>query len=245
MGRVGPIVMVAALAILLGRFPTGKLPQVVKGDDVLAVAFGDARTALAQMMIRKSDSYFHGGVDIDCPCEHCKEDASPRTVAASATGADRRGDHCHACRGGRDGTITRFSDPWRWINAHVRAPQRHVHLDGAQAVELMPFYWAALRADPHDVGAWTTAIFIASDHLRDDALAKRLIAEAREKNPNSAEVAFAEGRYLRRNGNGNLDAARECFVRAERLLAQKGDDNWTEDDRVLSKLIRAFLDSAK
>ena len=112
-------------------------------------------------------------------------------------------------------------------------------------MELMPFYWAALRADPHDVGAWTTAIFIASDHLKDDALAKRLIAEARVKNPDSAEIAFAEGRYLRRNGNGDLDAARECFMRAERLLAKKGDDNWTDDDRILSNLIRTFLGSAK
>ena len=238
MGRVGLIVLVGALALLLGRLPAGKLPQAVKGDDVLSVAFGDARAVLAQMMIRKSDSYFHGGVDIGCPCEHCKEDALPRTVAASATGADRY----HASR---DSTISKSFDPWNWINAHVRAPQRHVHLDGTQAVELMPFYWAALRADPHDVGAWTTAIFIASDHLKDDALAKRLIAEAGEKNPNSAEVAFAEGRYLRRNGNGDLNAARECFMRAERLLAQKGEVNWTEDDRVLSNLIRTFLGSVK
>lgn len=215
------------LLLMLGRLPAGKLPQVVKGDDALSVAFGDARAVIAQMMIRKSDSYFHGGIDIECPmhgkdCD-CHHEEDHRTTHSNNV----------------------FRDPWNWINAHVRAPQRHVHLDGTQAMELMPFYWAALRADPHDVGAWTTAIFIASDHLKDDALAKRLIVEAREKNPNSAEIAFAEGRYLRRNGNGDLDAARECFMRAERLLTQKGDVNWTEDDRVLLNLIRVFLGSAK
>ena len=230
MGRVGPIVLVGVLALLLGRLPTGQLPQVVKGDDALSVAFGDARAVIAQMMIRKSDSYYHGGVDVDCPlhgkvcdCHHEKREEGTGNREQGRTGWD----------------------PWKWINAHVRAPQRHVHLDGTQAVELMPFYWAALRADPHDVEAWTTAIFIASDHLKDDALAKRLIAEAGEKNPNSAEVAFAEGRYLRRNGNGNPDAARERFMRAERLLIQKGEANWTEDDRALSNLIKAFLGSAK
>ena len=233
MGRVGSIVVIGALALLLGRLPTGRLPQVVKGDDALSVAFGDARAVIAQMMIRKSDSYFHGGVDIDCPLhgkDHdCHHDEDHRTAQSN----NRTFEHSN----------NGFSDPWNWINAHVRAPQRHVHLDGAQAVELMPFYWAAVRADPHDVEAWTTAIFIASDHLKDDALAKRLIAEAGEKNPSSAEVAFAEGRYLHRNGN--LDDARECFMRAERLLAQKGGANWTEDDRVLSNLIRTFLGSAK
>ena len=223
------------LLLMLGRLPAGKLPQVVKGDDALSVAFGDARAVIAQMMIRMSDSYFHGGIGVDCPlhgkdCD-CHHDENHGTAHSNT----------QALKHSNNG----FWDPWSWINAHVRAPQRHVHLDGAKAVELMPFYWAALRADPHDVGAWTTAIFIASDHLKDDALAKRLIVEAREKNPNSAEIAFAEGRYLRRNGNGDLDAARECFMRAERLLTQKGDVNWTEDDRVLLNLIRVFLGSAK
>ena len=233
------------LVLLLGRLPTGRLPQVVKGDDVLSVAFGDARAVIARMMIEKSDSYFHGGVDIECPCEHCKEAVPHRTVAASATGDDQRCDDNHACRGDRDGTISRSFDPWSWINARIRAPQQHIHLEGEKSVELLPFYWAALKADPHDVEAWTTAIFIASDQLKDDALAARLIVEAKAKNPESAEIAFAEGRYLRKKGKDSLVAAQKCFARAEQLLNQKGVENWTEDDKVLANLIQTFLTFAK
>ena len=202
------------LVLLLGRFPTGRLPQVVKGDDALSVAFGDARAVLAQMMIRKSDSYFHGGVDIDCPHDE---------------------DH------GTAQSNNDFADPWGWINAHVRVPYVHSHLEGEKAVELLPFYWAAIRADPHHVENWTTAIFIAENELKDRALAERLIAEAKVENPESAEIAFAEGRFLRKNGTGDLKAARAAFERAREFLLKKGD-GLLENDQVLMNLIMAFLD---
>lgn len=228
--------MVGLLLMLsLGRIPTGRLPQVVKGGDVLSVAFGDARAVIAQMMIRKSDSYYHGGIDIECPehgddgdCHHDEDHCTAHANTQTCKHADKD-----------------FPDPWNWINARIRAPQQHIHLDGERAVELLPFYWVALRANPHDVEAWTTAIFIASSQLNDDDLAKRLIAETKERNPLSAEVAFAEGRYLRKNGKGDLLAAKKCFERAERLLKQKGVDKWTEDDRLLANLIKTFLTSAK
>lgn len=227
----------AALALGLSRLPGSALPQVVKGEDVLAVAFGDARTVLSQMMIRKSDSYFHGGIDIDCSCKDCRD------------GEHHHEDHGHEDHDHEDHAAAQsnggFLDPWRWINAHVRAPQRHVHLDGEKAVELLPFYWAALRADPHNVDGWTTAVFIAARDIGDDAMAGRMIAEAKAANPESAEIAFAEGRLLRRNGQGDLSAARKCFERAKRLLAQKGAENWTEDDQILSRIVNTFLDSEK
>ena len=143
------------LVLLLGRFPTGRLPQVVKGDDALSVAFGDARAVLAQMMIRKSDSYFHGGVDIDCPSHEKNGHHDENRCTA------------HSNKG--------FWDPWGWINTHVRVPYVHSHLEGEKAVELLPFYWAAIRADPHHVENWTTAIFIAENELKDRALAERVI----------------------------------------------------------------------
>ena len=232
MRRVLPVVMVGALALLLGRLPTGRLPQVVKGDDALSVVFGDARAVLAQMMIRKSDSYFHGGIDVDCPlhgkCCDCHHDEDHCT-AHSNTQTLKHSNNC-------------FPDPWRWINAHVRAPQEHVHLDGKKAVELLPFYWAALRADPHNVKIWTTAIYIASDRMRDEVAAKRLLSEAKALNPESPEIAFAEGRHLRCNGNGDIQAARKCFERSKTLLMrQTAGRRPTEDEQALGNLLDVYL----
>ncbi len=231
MGRLvqlGLAVAGAALALGLSRLPGSELPQVVKGEDVLSVAFGDARTVLSQMMVRKSDSYFHGGIDIDCSCKDCRD------------GEHHHEDHDHEGHAVAQ-PDHRFPDPWRWINAHVRAPQRHVHLDGEKTVELLPLYWAALRADPHNVDGWTTAVFIAAEDLHDAALAERLIAEAKAANPESAEIAFAEGRSRRLVGDGA--GARTAFVRAKDLLRAKtaGGEGLTDDERALETLLDAFL----
>lgn len=45
------------------------LPQLVRGDDALAVAFGGARETISLAMVQKADSYFHGGIDMDCEGE--------------------------------------------------------------------------------------------------------------------------------------------------------------------------------
>ena len=41
------------------------LPQLVRGDDALSVAFGGAKETISLAMVQKADSYFHGGIDMD------------------------------------------------------------------------------------------------------------------------------------------------------------------------------------
>lgn len=109
--------------------------------------------------------------------------------------------------------------PWRWIDAHVRAPEVERHLAGQQTVELMPWFWAAVKANPHNVEAWTTTMYVAERMMKDDGLVRRVLAEAKERNPESAEIAFAEGKFLYRLGKGDVAAARQAFRRAKALLA--------------------------
>lgn len=108
--------------------------------------------------------------------------------------------------------------PWRWINARVRAPEIERHLSGRATVELMPWFWAAVKANPHNVEAWTTAMYVAERMMKDDALVRRVLAEAKEKNPQSPEIAFAEGKFLYQLGKGDVPAARRAFLRAKALL---------------------------
>ena len=66
-----PCFMVAVLlALVLGRFGVARLPQVVQGDDALSVAFGDAKSTISAAMVHKADSYFHGGIDMECKAHH-------------------------------------------------------------------------------------------------------------------------------------------------------------------------------
>ena len=196
-----PCLAAASLAALfLSRVEGGRLPQVATGGDALSVAFADAKAMIGAAMMKKADSYFHGGIDVEC--HECGGHEHERDGI----------DECHKCRDHEhESNCERHCDPWRWINVHVRAPERHVHLDDERAVEMLPWFWAAVRANPHDLDAWTTAAYAAEKMMKDRPLALRVIREAKAKNPDSLEVALAEARIVYDGGKGDVAAA-------ERLL---------------------------
>ena len=131
MVRIGtfPLVAVAVTGCLfaLSRMPAARMPQAQAGEDFFSVVLGDAKKDLSGVMLREADSYFHGGVDMDCTL-HDHE--------------GEQGCHCghhreHDDHGEVHPSRTAF-DPWRWINAHVRAPEIERHLAQEKIVEIMP-----------------------------------------------------------------------------------------------------------
>ena len=212
----GSLALLTGVCAALGRMPAEALPQRVSGDDALSVAFGGAKEAIGQAMFRKADSYFHGGIDCDCPqhgqCHHGAGETPPPHDQA-------------------------FSDPWRWINDRVRAPSVHTHLDGEKAVELIPWLWASVRANPRNAEVWTSAMYVAEKMLKDDALVRRILDEAKSKNPESAEIAFAEGKFLYKQGKGDVPAAKAAFERTKALLAGDG----SESAEQLRRMIDGYL----
>ena len=196
---------VVLIAFLLGRADRSRLPQVVQGNDALSVAFADAKETISAAMVHKADSYFHGGIDMECQEHHDHETQSSNPPISQSSNPpipqSSNPPIPHA----------RTLDPWHWINAHVRAPEKHVHLDGDKAVEMLPWFWASVKADPHNIEAWTTAAYAAERMMKDRALARRVIDEAKAKNPDSLEIAWTEARFVYQGGAGDV-------VAAERLL---------------------------
>src|SRR5574344_232655 len=67
-GVLLPVILLGlagGIALALADCPATALPRGTAGGDILAVCFGDARAAFSTAMVRKADSYFHGGVDLD------------------------------------------------------------------------------------------------------------------------------------------------------------------------------------
>ena len=201
------LVVMVLIVFLLGRADRSRLPQVVQGNDALSVAFADAKETISAAMVHKADSYFHGGIDMECHEHHDHESQShnppispsPHPPILQSTNPPIS--HSHTL------------DPWHWINVHVRAPEKHVHLDGDKAVEMLPWFWASVRVDPHNIEAWTTAAYAAERMMKDRALARRVIDEAKAKNPDSLEIAWTEARFVYQGGKGDV-------VAAERLLEE-------------------------
>lgn len=205
------VVVLAGLCRRLGA----AMPQAVKGDGSLAVAFGDARETIGAAMVHKADSYFHGGIDMDCKLEegHDGDEDDDGCGHGHAHGHAER----HLPASGRD--------PWRWINDHVRAPSVHVHLKGPKAVETMPWLWAAVRADPKNAEAWTTAWYVANNIVRDRALAWRIVEEAKRTLPDSLQIALYEARHVYDFGRGDSAAAEKLFKEVcSKALARCGGD---------------------
>ena len=173
------------------------LPQLVRGDDALSVAFGGAKETISLAMVHKADSYFHGGVDMDG-----HENVDSAILHSSFF-------------------TFHFPDPWAWIDSKIRAPQVHKHLDGGESVEMLPWLWAAVKSDPHNAEAWSVAWYTASHVMKDKALAAKVIAEAKAKNPDSIEIAFTEGRALYDGGKGDVSAAKRAFQRVVELADAK------------------------
>lgn len=222
----------AGAAFAIGASSSEKLPQLSSGGDALSVAFGGAKTAISDAMFREADSYFHGGVDMDCSCHHHHhhDDADEHDGDSGDCDHDHghdHDDHDHDDRDhdghghDRDGGC----DPWAWINERIRAPEVERHLEGEKAVELMPWFWASVKANPHNVEAWTTALYMADRTIKNEKLAAEILADAKEANPRSMEIALAEGRFLYRGGKGDMGAAEAAFANARRFgLESCGDD---------------------
>lgn len=234
--------LAAALALTLGRLPPERLPQRALGEDALAVALGDARQTLARALVHKADSYFHGGVDTDHACL-LKGDAHEEghehggcSCACSGHGHEDAHAHHHA-----DEPTLSF-DPWAWINVHRAAPEIERHLEGKKAVELMPWLWASLKADPKNADTWTTAWYIADSVMGDKAYGLTILDEALRALPDNPEILFYRGQALYRRGQGDLPAARAAFEAASAALRRtEAQRPLTEHEHEIERIVSDYL----
>ena len=88
-------------------------------------------------------------------------------------------------------------------------------------MEMMPWFWASVKADPHNIDAWTAAWYTADAMLGDKALARRILDEAKAKNPESLEIAWTEARFVYQGGRGDVEAAERLFEAARGMGKRK------------------------
>ena len=221
MKRLIPIGLVAAMSLFawwLAATPLGGLPQVASGGDFLSVLLGDTKADLSQAMIHEADSYFHGGVDMECHALHGHEHED-HGHEAHECGKDGP---CGHCGHGSEAHEEAVFDPWGWINAHIRAPEIERHLEGDRTIEMMPWFWMAVKSDSHNVEAWSTAWYVASRMMKDDMLAFKIAEEGRRLNPKSIEMACVMGRTYRAKGTLDLAKSEVMFEEVLKIGKEKG-----------------------
>jgi len=222
------VALVAFFMWLLAAMSPARLPQAASGGDFLSVLLGDAKQDLSYAMIHEADSYFHGGIDMECHALHGHDAHEAHDHAAH--GHDEHGEHGHGadCSCGRCGhedeeqRVEGF-DPWRWINSRIRAPEVERHLEGDKVVEMMPWFWMAVKSDPHNEEAWSTAWYTAAYLMKDELLALRIAEDGWRQNPKSMELACVLGRAYRAKGTFDQGKSEAMFEEALRIAKSKGE----------------------
>lgn len=261
------------LAFLIPRL-AGETPVQAGGVDLLSLFFADARTLIGKSFVTKADSYFHGGVDMECTDAHGSdpdEHAAPDQSADLDEPADE-GQH-----------QKRSFDPWVWIDAKIHV-QEHRHLIDDELTELVPWLWAACRANPQNIEAYGMGWYVLAKMQKKIELGLAVLDEGVRNNPDNVELEFNRGQSLLtdfkdkaaseaafmaarekaiRKAKGDLsklpEAEGECFSRSLAYLAyfakERGDfdairtylgeSEAAAPDYVSTKQIRKMLEDSR
>lgn len=143
------------------------------------------------------------------------------------------------------------------------APRSHVHREGADVREIMPWLRLATRANPHNVTAFLVAAYWADTEAGQPDAADQILREASLRNPMDYRVPLEQSRMLLRRGrrdqarqaldqafarwpNGQVDADQAGLDRAELLLLRglntAADGKAAEARRDLEELLSAYPD---
>ena len=151
-------------------------PQQGNTGNLLDILAGDTREIISKAMIRKAESYFHRGLS--------SHDDHPVTTDLTPH------DHDHPQRP----LLGRF-DPWGYLNSHIHS-QEHIHLERENAKELLPWYWAACEASPHNILAFEATSYALATMLEKPEEAITLLEWGIKHNPYNVKLEIMRGEIL-------------------------------------------------
>ncbi len=223
-----PVALVAGavcLAVFIPRLQ-GDAPVQAGGVDLLSLFFADARTIIGKSFVTKADSYFHGGVDMVCTAAHGDPHDDPEGHHDASEHADQvthEDEHKHE---DHDHHPADSHDPWVWINSRIHV-QEHRHLEGDELAEMVPWLWAACRANPHNIEAYGMGWYALTKMQGKAQQGLAILEEGIRNNPDSVELEFTRGQSLLtdfKDKKGSEDA----FLAARTKAIKKAKGNFSK-----------------
>jgi len=189
-----PLAIVLSLLPPCLLFSTGKLidihsedrgysvhPQQGKSGNILDIIAGDTRTIIGVALVEKADAYYHGGLTDHGDC----------TVTTVQDGnKHRQHDDDHAPK-----KKSAWHDPFKHLNSQLQS-QAHIHLELNRAEELLPWYWAACEASPHNIQALEAAAYALAHMAEKPQEALQLLEKGIQNNPYDVTLEISRGEIL-------------------------------------------------
>jgi tetratricopeptide (TPR) repeat protein len=191
-------------------------PQQGKRDNLLDIIAGDTRTIIGNALLEKADAYYHGGLTEHSNC--------------SVTTAGKDHDHDHHEDEHASGQSSAWRDPWRYLNAQLQT-QAHVHLDKPE--ELLPWYWAACEASPHNIQALEAAAYALAQMTEKPQEALQLLEKGIRDNPYNVTLELSRGEILIKHFK-NFKTAETAFLAAYQKSLH---ENAPKDDMLKAKAL--------
>jgi len=193
-------------------------PQQGNSGNLLDIFAGDARDLISQAMISKAESYYHGGITDHDDC-HAATGGAPHQ-------AEGHGHHLH-----QNHFLSRF-DPWGYLNSHIHA-DAHIHLERDKTEELLPWYWAACEASPHNILAFEATSYALSTMLEQPQEAVLLLEKGIKHNPYNVSLEIARGEILIKHLKNYKEAESAFLAAYQKSLHEKAPP----DDMLKSKAL--------
>ena len=221
------VIPAALLAFAVGRASSDAPVQYASGD-LLSIFFHDARQVIGQSFVDRADSYYHGGITMDCdeltPHVHARDHGHDH-------GHGHDHDHGHDHGHGHEAAPQTLRDPWAWMNSHLRV-QEHRHLAGEEVEEIIPWVWAACRAAPDNVEAYNIGWYVLARMRNKVDAGIEVLEEGVRNNPDSLDLAFTLGQSLYSDRKDKAAAEAAFLETRAKALRKSGGDlaNLSEDD---------------
>jgi tetratricopeptide (TPR) repeat protein len=176
-------------------------PQQGNTGNLLDIVAGDTRTLIGNSMLEKAEAYYHGGISDHGDC--------------SAITGGKHNDHDTK----KQSSYTRF-DPWKYLYDGIHA-EAHIHLALNKAEELLPWYWVACEASPHNIQAFEATAYALATMLQQPQEALRLLEKGITSNPNNVKLEITRGEIFIKHLK-NFTAAEVAFRAAyEKSVREK------------------------
>lgn len=205
--------------------------NAAESGDFAAAVMGESRRVLASHFFVQADVYFHNGY-YPSAFDQAELNEGDHLISASHEGHVIEADHdmphqsataVHHDEHGHDERADFLGLALDPIDRFGRNfyPSKHVHAEGIQARELLPWLRLSAELDPQNVATYTVAAFWLRGQMGKVDEAEAFLREGWRQNPDSPEILLELGRVYSENRRDVRRARNVWELAAEKWKKQE------------------------
>ena len=207
------VFLIAFFAVFIDTYSQNFLAQhELSGlsNDIFYKIFGEFKNYLSDMSYIQADVYYHSGIHVFGKCEKCAEEEQHIKEEMKHEHED-----IHVHKNGQPKDRSRPSANILLDIGKATVITEHKHLSGNEEIETLPWFYYAVKLNPHNETAYSVGGFWLVSKLKKVEKGINFLKEGLANNPDSWEICATLGQiYLlkkkdHRNAITYLEKAKE------------------------------------